>query len=219
MEKVGYLQMSNKGKTFLVLEPTYGFDHVARERGFKTILGRDIESRPELEEQVDVVVFMGGTDISPTIYGQKPTIFSNHHNHERDKREISFYNKFKHLPKLGICRGAQLINCLNGGKLFQHVYNHGSGDHAVVDTDDKEHVVCSVHHQMMILPDSGATLVAWREGSKLDRRFNGTEMVASDGIDPEVVFFEKDKSLCFQAHPEFGPETDYFFNLVERYIL
>lgn len=209
---------SFKGKTLLVIEPMFGFDALARSFGFNTIMGTQYEANPSRKAGIDCVVFMGGTDISPRIYGQEPTTYSSYHNHTRDKREIRLYHEFKHLPKLGICRGAQLINCLQGGKLFQHVANH-HGDHPVVDTAGKEHLVCSVHHQMMILPENGK-LISWREGSKKDLRFNGTEMVASDGIDPEVVLFEKEKELCFQAHPEFGPDpcTEYFFNLVEEYI-
>lgn len=208
-----------KGKTLLVIEPTFGFDLLAKEYGFNVVKGRDYDADNSLGDTVDCLVLMGGTDISPTIYGQRPTSYSNYHDHTRDTREISLFHKFEHLPKLGICRGAQLINCLNGGKLFQHVYGHGGGDHSVVDTDGREHTVCTVHHQMMILPESGK-LISWKEGSKADKRFNGIEIVNSDGIDPEVVLFEKNKELCFQGHPEFGPDacTDYFFKLVEEYI-
>lgn len=209
----------NKKKTLLVIEPTYGFDEVAKQRGYNIVLGRHIEQNHGLANTIDAVVFMGGTDISPKIYGQEPSMYSKYHDHRRDERELALYAKFKHLPKLGICRGAQLLNCLNGGELYQHVYGHDQGHHQVVDNTGEAFTVCSIHHQMMKLP-SDAMLVSWKVDEQMNKRFYKTDFVDSDGIDPEVVYYEKDKALAFQAHPEFGPDTctDYFFNLVERYI-
>jgi len=69
--------------------------------------------------------------------------------------------------------------------------------------------VTSTHHQMMIVPPHGE-LVAWAE----DIAFNGE-------YEPEVVWYEGNRSLCVQYHPEYMPEESegyqYFLELIEDY--
>ena len=68
-------------------------------------------------EEADIVLFTGGEDISPELYGCKKhetTYFTR----RRDEEEVSAFNKMRpNQLAVGICRGAQLFCALNGGIL------------------------------------------------------------------------------------------------------
>jgi hypothetical protein len=160
-------------------------------------------------EGVDLVAFLGGTDVSPEIYGEERGPHTQAPDKQRDEIEIKLYKKFLDIPKVGICRGGQLLNVLNGGKMIQHLGKCVSGDVMMFDAVfDRGLVEVRVdHHQgMRVGWDKISSDIAW-----LDE-----EMVDS----PDYVgFYEKTKSLCFQPHPEWGHKgtEDYFFELIERY--
>lgn len=68
------------------------------------------------------IVIGGGSDIEPHHYGE------DHHpkrsyDMERDQFEIAMINKAleENIPVLGICRGAQLINVVSNGSLYQDI--------------------------------------------------------------------------------------------------
>lgn len=170
--------------------------------------------------QSDIVVWTGGADIYPSLYGEKP-IPGCYYNPDRDKIELDILDQVLPLNKflVGICRGAQLLNCKpNGGTLWQDVNGHGSTIHLSVDIPSGKNVkLNSVHHQMM-RPSKDGEIVAFTKRSTKKEAQN--ELWKGDPeIDPEVIWFPKTKSLCFQGHPEFGhPETTkYFHTLLDRY--
>lgn len=170
----------------------------------------------------DIVVLTGGADINPAIYQEKPqqgTYFSTDRD-EVDLRAAELGHKEGKFL-VGICRGAQLLNCKpNGGKLWQDVRGH-QGYHPVFDFIEKRWYpeIISVHHQQMI-PAKDAVIVASANESKFKRSPGATYQRSDEELnDVEVLWYERTKSLCFQAHPEFGhkPSTDYFFSLMNRY--
>ena len=73
-------------------------------------------------DEADLVVFGGGADISPELYGQEP-LPQTYFDEDRDTHEIWAYNKCvtSKIPMFGICRGAQFLHAMNGGKLWQDV--------------------------------------------------------------------------------------------------
>lgn len=221
MTKVTEPQAStlNKNKKVFIVGPTFGVQQEFREYGYDVFFDRDYSADPKrVLEETDFICFMGGTDISPKLYGQQRLSITQNPDTRRDTHEIALYHLFKEKNKLGICRGAQLLNVLQGGSMFQHVDKHCDGNHLVVDNSGSYHQVCSVHHQL-IKPSAGAELVSWAVESTY--RIDDAGEYPSDGVDPEVLFHEKDKALMFQAHPEFGPPncTNYFFNLIEQRFL
>lgn len=68
----------------------------------------------------NAVVVTGGHDISPVLYAAEPEVRPNH-DLERDRFESDIIDDAlsRHLPLLGICRGAQLLNVRLGGTLYQ----------------------------------------------------------------------------------------------------
>ncbi len=170
----------------------------------------------------DILVFGGGADIGPELYDQEPHPRT-HPNPYRDAYEVKYYREAVAANKqiVGVCRGAQLINVLNGGSMYQHVTGHTGSPHSILDLETNEMHICNtVHHQMM-RPPEGAKIVAvaTQMGKKEYMEGNGIIVVTDDLEDPEVVWFPHTKSLCFQGHPEFGhaQTTKYFYELIKRF--
>lgn len=175
----------------------------------------------------DIVVWTGGEDISPSLYGEKP-LSGTYFSVRRDESDLATieeaYKSGKFL--IGICRGAQLLNVVpNGGRLWQDVNNHGSNNHRCFDTLKGDYVTLnSVHHQMLRVT-SKAQVICWAEEST--RRQSQNEAWAKPKTvnditrevdkDPEVVWYPETRSFLFQGHPEFGhpPTTRYFFSLLD----
>lgn len=174
----------------------------------------------------DVLCFTGGADVNPELYGeeQHPLTFIHP---ERDVEEIALF-KFalnRRIPMVGICRGAQFLHVMNGGRLWQDVDNHAiNGTHKATDVLTGETVmVTSTHHQMMEYKHGEGELVC-----KADVSFSKTSVVngkphttiATRNIDVEVMYHKQTRCLCFQPHPELeGAESTYLYfkNLLERY--
>lgn len=157
-------------------------------------------------------------DLNPKLYNQQPRELTQFHN-EMDVREIAFYHRYKQLKKLGVCRGAQLLNVLNGGSMWQHVNGHSSGKHVIEDIRGRSRMVSTVHHQMM-RPGEKACIIAWTRKAtmKEDDKLTRTTPVPEE--DPEVILYPEDRALCYQPHPEWDLNISrtYFFDLIEEYL-
>lgn len=171
----------------------------------------------------DIIVWTGGEDIHPIHYGEQP-ISGCFYNKTRDFEDVNVAQQAIADKKIcvGLCRGGQLLNIMNGGTLWQDVDGHNSGVHNIWDTVTGDIlVVNTVHHQMMKPSPIGDIIAYAREATY--KRAHGKIWKLVDNLtdlqmDPEVVFYENTKSLCVQFHPEFGhkPTTDYFFDLMDR---
>lgn len=171
-------------------------------------------------------VFTGGADISPSLYAEDPIPECGNPNEARDAHERKVFDNCMDfgIPMLGICRGAQLLNVMNGGTLWQHVDGHvGSDGHFIIDSLTGRVVeVTSTHHQMMRPADRAEVLaVAWDESPKSLCSFKKcdglTQYPSQHDTDPEVVWYEDTQSLCVQFHPEYGqatPESVEYFKVL-----
>lgn len=174
-------------------------------------------------DDADIICFTGGEDVDPALYGEKPlncTQFSP----RRDVHESAVFAQAvaKNKPIVGICRGAQFLNVMNKGKLWQDVNNHCKS-HSVIDmrTGELVHEMTSTHHQQMIpAPDAEIVAVAC-ESTRKENETHVLERTNPESDDMEVVWYPNTLSLCFQPHPEFkkGPCRDFFLDLVDNYIL
>lgn len=116
--------------------------------------------------EADIVVFMGGADVTPQLYNQYP-LTRTMSDTTRDMMDISGWHLSRNAKlRLGICRGAQFLNVMSGGELWQHLEDWGNHrkEHTVLrykmsnlfdvedDTIDDcyEYEVTSTHHQQMI---------------------------------------------------------------------
>lgn len=160
----------------------------------------------------EFALFTGGQDIDPSIYGET-NIASRGISKERDKTEISFFEDLpQDLLKIGICRGAQLLCALSGGKLYQDVDNH-SVSHECRFLGGRDCTVTSLHHQMMY-PPPDSSILGWTHN-------RSTKYVGIDKrppIDYEVIYIPSTHAFCIQGHPEFGTADNKFIEILNKLI-
>ena len=155
----------------------------------------------ESDTAPDLVCFTGGEDVSPYLYGEEN--ISSYCNPIRDEFEKEVYSEFVgKAPMVGICRGGQFLNVMNGGKMVQHIEGHSMGVRKVVISRQTREIH-EDHHQ---------GIVPWMSSKII-------------GFDPrdgniEIVWYEDTRCLCFQPHPEWGhdPTKELFFELLEGYV-
>ena len=99
---------------------------------------------------VDGLVFTGGSDLDPELYGAEPHPETNGIIRERDDFELALMQAAleRDVPMLAICRGSQVLNIALGGDLEQHVPDRtGTEVHKEVNGVFAEHGV-------EVLPDT-----------------------------------------------------------------
>jgi len=155
-------------------------------------------------EQADLVVFTGGSDIHPSIYGENFIHKKTFSAPERDNMEIKAYYKALELDKfmIGICRGHQLLSALNGAKLIQDQYH--PTEHIVKTYAGTEILINSFHHQAVYpfdLPDDNYSILAWSEDLS-PHHHNGLHEEMNPSVEVEAIYFPETKCLGIQCHPE-----------------
>lgn len=173
----------------------------------------------EREEHFDLVCFEGGADVNPLLYGELNNGLS-HCDVGTDMGSLALYNNARRLnvPMVGICRGAQFLNVMAGGRMHQHYDGHAIvGTHPIhfFQYEGEQRVkktcqVTSTHHQVMI-PGRFQEVIGWA-GDDWQREV--PEQV-------EIVWNGLDNGLSFQPHPEYvdkGHECQtLFFQLIWEY--
>ncbi len=206
--------------------------NVQIERLFNKQAGYFTVESPDL---ADIIVFPGGADVDPTLYGQSkhPRTSTNSFDDLRDDRYWKQYAQEKNKMLVGICRGGQYLNVRNGGKMWQDVNNHAiGGTHVVIDLLNDKKIECtSTHHQMMVPNEKDGEVIGiayestrWEDDTlrlTIDNKGQPTKRTGScPKFDTEVVWYPGTRSLCFQPHPEYAhtPDEckDYFFDLIEH---
>lgn len=177
-------------------------------------------------DDADVVLFTGGEDVNPELYGEicmTKTCFSR----SRDDKEQAIYKEAlrREIPMVGICRGGQFLNVMNGGRMWQHVTHHAGNHKAFVQVapflkgkKPREVEVTSTHHQMMIPAKHGMVLLTALES--LEKMGPALSKVGKNEKDPdtEVVFYDDTNCLCFQPHPEFSSAPTDCVDLFEEFL-
>jgi gamma-glutamyl-gamma-aminobutyrate hydrolase PuuD len=166
--------------------------------------------------EAQMIVFTGGEDVSPELYNETPhkTVSSDFN---RDEKEIFLFQEAsnRNLPLIGICRGAQFLCVMAGGKLVQHMSHPPA--HYISDIDDNKIKVTSSHHQMQ-LPPKNASILGFCSIAK-SGYVNETTKIEID-LDIENVYYPEINALGIQSHPEWQTpsENKYFVNLVEDFL-
>jgi len=103
--------------------------------------------------ELDGLVLQGGSDLSPTSYGETPIRPEWSGDRIRDDYAIELTRAFmkENKPVLGICRGVQLINVAMGGSLFQDLPTQRPGAQHHRDGE----LYDQAFHEVQFVPNSG----------------------------------------------------------------
>jgi GMP synthase-like glutamine amidotransferase len=190
-------------------------------------------------ETADVILFKGGVDINPAYYGETPNKYCQTPFENRDKYEFFTFNKAVRQNKIivGICRGAQLLNVANGGKLIQHCGHH-YGNHKIKTFDGKEFNTNSFHLQICWpynIKEKGAfQILAYSKPSFFvnkrieyisEHNLNFVipetfqQLAEVDFVEPELIWFPETNSLGIQGHPEISGCDPNYINYINSFLL
>jgi gamma-glutamyl-gamma-aminobutyrate hydrolase PuuD len=99
----------------------------------------------ETLDRLDGLIFSGGPDLDPELYGQDAHPETDGIVPERDQAEIALLKAAleRDMPVLAVCRGSQVLNVALGGDLVQHLpevvgdekHKHTPGEFADHDVD------------------------------------------------------------------------------------
>lgn len=170
-----------------------------------------------------LVLFTGGQDISPCLYGEKGA--KSYHIYERDLSEARIHNiaKEQSIKMAGICRGAQFLNVMAGGRMMHHIENHTGCSHYVETCRNELILVNSLHHQM-IVPNDNVHVIGWSK-YKLSPIYFGKHDKKEDwkGPETEAIVIPSTLACGVQWHPEtMNKGSDgyqFFYNMVENLLI
>ncbi len=169
----------------------------------------DPETASKYVDMIDGILFSGGVDIAPFLYGQDPDMECDKYFLHRDHMEIALYREArkKGIKILGICRGHQLINVACGGDLIQdtRLLKNSTVPHRHKDgARDSEHY-CEFNEGSILadVVSSGRHIVNSHHHQFIDnlaKEFKATAH-SDDGVIEGYESADK-KVLCVQFHPE-----------------
>jgi putative glutamine amidotransferase len=201
-----------------VLAPTAYVAAVERAGGRALLVPPSEDGVAETLDVLHGLVFTGGPDLDPELYGQDAHPATNGVVPERDRGELALLEAAlaRDMPVLAICRGSQVLNVALGGDLVQHlpeVVGHEEhkhtpgvfGDHGVsiepgsrLEARVGDHAVKSHHHQGFGRLGEGLRTVAWAE----------------DGTAEALEAVDRRFALGVLWHPEAGEDAGLFEGLV-----
>ena len=156
----------------------------------------------------------GGVDVHPSFYNGEAGYKNSPDSHQPDRdhfeEKIYRYSQINNLPLLGICRGMQLVNVLQGGKLIQDLDN-GNERHRKEEAD-KEHTVVTSNDTLLYKIAgslSGSVNSAHHQAIDPNALGENLKINAYDNDNEKIIegleFNDKSNKafmLCVQWHPE-----------------
>ncbi len=194
-------------------------DAVERAGGRPVLIPPSETGVDETLAALDGIVFSGGADLDPSLYGAEAHPETDSPQARRDAGELALLKAAldRDLPTLAICRGVQLLNVARGGDLVQHLPETvGTDEHKQVPGEFAVHPVevltesrlagivgdrsqvTSHHHQALGRVGEGLVETAW----------------AADGTLEAVEDPRQRFTLGVQWHPEAGEDQALFDALV-----
>ncbi len=158
---------------------------------------------------VDLIIFTGGQDINPVLYGEKNTY--SYFSPVRDQIEVEIFHRGENKKKIGFCRGHQLLNAMTGGKLIQDIEPSHDGCHSV------ENILSKIDVPSLVKYISEMSLVnsLHHQGYDLTRISPYLKPIIKHKGIVEAAYGEN--IISTQYHPELMND-EYFWKLVVDWI-
>jgi gamma-glutamyl-gamma-aminobutyrate hydrolase PuuD len=203
------------------LVPADYVNAVERAGGRPLLVPPSEQGMEETLDALDGLIFSGGSDLDPELYGQEPHSETVGVVAARDRGELALLTAAlaRDLPVLAICRGSQVLNVALGGDLLQHLpeivgnerHKHTPGEFAEHDVTLEEGTrlagllgdrapVKSHHHQGFGKLGAGLRVAAHAE----------------DGVVEAIEDPARRFALGVLWHPEAGEDMKLFEALVEE---
>lgn len=172
--------------------------------------------------EIDLVIFAGGSDVSPHLYNSIPhtTTYSDP---ARDKMEVIYYEWFKShkTQMIGICRGSQFLTVMNRGTLIQDVTGHGiMGTHEIYKDGELIGETTSTHHQMMYPFDIPHYMLAYSKPRS--HHYIVSSQLSYEALpnfmEPEIVYYPHNQ-LAIQGHPEYMSHNSFLVHFLNMYLV
>ena len=170
----------------------------------------DLSLVPDILDALDGVLFTGGDDLDPALYGESWHPKAERIDPDRQRFELALLAEVdrRRVPALGVCLGSQLMNVHRGGSLTQFLPEHdreNALEHRRLNDDARRHTV-RVEPGTLLAGAIGKPEVTANTRHKQAVRTLGRGLrvnaVAPDGViegieDPSMPLY-----LAVQWHPE-----------------
>jgi putative glutamine amidotransferase len=203
------------------LVPLDYVDAVERAGGRPLLVPPSEDGAEETLAVLDGVVFSGGADVDPGVYGAGRDPATDPPQERRDRAELALLRAAleRDMPVLAICRGSQLLNVSRGGDLVQHLPDAvGTSTHREVPGTFTEHDVAVETGTRLseIVGDRGEVKSSHHQG--IGRVGEGLvqSATAEDGTIEALEDPSKRFALGVLWHPEAGEDDALFRALVEE---
>ncbi|SES91659.1 putative glutamine amidotransferase [Oceanicella actignis] len=161
---------------------------------------------PEAARGLDALIVGGGDDIGATLYGGEPAP-DMRIDPERDALELRLLEEAwrRHLPVLGICRGAQMLNVFLGGTLHADIAQAYPHARRLRTPLPRKHVRLAPGTRLARIIGDEAIVVNALHHQSIDRLGQGLRVAARDeyGIVQAVEHRGRLLRIGVQWHPEF----------------
>jgi len=190
-------------------------DAIIRAGGLPVLLPltNDVEVLRQLYHKLDGLLFAGGNDLDPKLYGQEAYPETVDFSPARDHVEVQLmkWTLADQKPILAICRGMQLLNVLGGGTLYQHIKKDlkQASDHEI---STRKKTLVDLAHQLSVEPTSklaalihSTTIAANTHHHQAIHRLADNLRVSARSEDGLIEVIEGDGegyTMGIQCHPE-----------------
>ena len=175
----------------------------------------------ETLESLDGLIFSGGSDLDPELYGQEAHAETSDVMRNRDTAELALLEAAleRDMPVLAICRGSQVLNVARGGDLVQHLPDE------VGDEKHKQTPGTFADHDVSVEDGSRLASVLGERAPVKSHHHQGFGKVgeglrvvahAEDGTIEAVEDPTRRFALGVLWHPEAGEDARLFEELVRE---
>lgn len=134
----------------------------------------DLRHLEDLLPRLDGILFSGGIDMQPSLYGESKLAEADEPDTQLDEFEIAVANWAlqEDIPILGVCRGMQLLNVVLGGSLYQDIASQRPD---------------ALEHRRRDLPRTALTHSVTIEAGSIMERVLGTRVLHINSLHHQAV--------------------------------